>query len=49
MIAYGINRDEVTISPKIKHIVEPVMSLHEDYVSALKSYRKTYKALKAIT
>ena len=49
MIAYGINRDEVTISPKIKHIVEPVMSLHEDYLSALKSYRETYKALKAIT
>ena len=49
MIAYGINRYDVAISPKIKHIIEPVMSLHEDYLSALKSYRETYKALKAIT
>lgn len=49
MIAYGINRYDVAISPKIKHIIEPVMSLHDDYLSALKSYRETYKALKAIT
>ena len=48
MIAYGINRYDVAISPKIKHIIEPVMSLHDDYLSALKSYRKTYKVLKAI-
>jgi xylulokinase len=48
MIAYGINRYDVAISPKIKHIIEPVMSLHDDYLSALKSYRETYKVLKAI-
>ena len=48
MIAYGINRYDVAISPKIKHIIEPVMSLHDDYLSALKSYRETYKLLKAI-
>ena len=48
MIAYGINRDDVAISPKIKHIIDPVMSLHDDYLSALKSYRETYKVLKAI-
>lgn len=48
MIAYGINRYDVAISPKIKHIIEPVMSLHDDYLSALKSYRETYKVLKSI-
>ena len=48
MIAYGINRYDVAISPKIKHIIDPVMSLHDDYLSALKSYRETYKVLKAI-
>ena len=48
MIAYGINRYDVAISPKIKHIIEPVMSLHDDYLSALQSYRETYKVLKAI-
>ena len=49
MIAYGINRYDVAISPKIKHIIEPVMSLHDDYLSALNSYRSTYKALKSLT
>ena len=48
MIAYGINRYDVAISPKIKHIIEPVMSLHDDYLSALQSYRETYKVLKSI-
>ena len=48
MIAYGINRYDVAISPKIKHIIEPVMSLHDDYLSALKLYRETYKVLKAV-
>ena len=34
---------------KIKKIIEPVMPLHDDFMSALNSYRATYKALKSIT
>ena len=34
---------------KIKKIIEPVMPLQDDYLSALNSYRSTYKALKSLT
>ena len=49
MIAQGACKDEVAISPKIKKIIEPVMPLQDDYLSALNSYRSTYKALKSLT
>ncbi len=49
MIAHGFNRSDVAVFPKIEKIIEPVMPLHDDFISALNSYRATYKALKSIT
>ena len=49
MIAQGASKDEVAIPPKIKKIIEPVMPLHDEYLSALNSYRSAYKALKTLT
>ena len=49
MIAHGSNRSDVAVFPKIEKIIEPVMPLHDDFMSALNSYRATYKALKSIT
>ena len=49
MIAQGASKDEVAISPKIKKIIEPVMPLQDEYLSALNSYRSAYKALKTLT
>lgn len=49
MISLGGSLTDIATAPKIERVIEPILPLQDSFLSALKSYRKAYKAIKAIS
>ena len=49
MMAAGGSPLDVATAPKIVRVVDPVLSLQDDFLSGLSSYQAAYRALKTLT
>ena len=49
MISLGGSLTDIATAPKIERVIDPILPLQDSFLSALKSYRKAYKVIKAIS